>query len=363
MWEESGISSTAVPWHPCVIFQGVLLGVVLELILIPFLVPLVTLFTIFDCLRWMMGADGRRCRKTDAVADSEDDVTLVLPGLCCYCFWQLGMLQYIAEQFDTSSVRLAGISSGAIGSVFLLSLEDAAAQVSSEAAAIRVRRRAHEVFQMIEKVCAPVVRHPLGFISRMGNVLDSMSSILPDKVPGSRLRIGVRRLSTGPFPALVPAVIDNIESRSELLSALQATSTVWLVVRAWPFTYVDKLGAYCADGVNVFSCWWILEFIQQWWDRTSERTAPAHAHDGLFSYVYAAFNCGTMEHLLQPIGRMIWVTPTVGAHLDVRNCARFSGWFIAEQWRNGYAHARELDSRGYFSALQRRSNLQYSRSW
>ena len=196
----------------------------------------------------------------------------------------------------------------------------------------------------------------------MGSVLDSMSSMLPDKDVGNRLSIGVRRLSVGPSPALVPAVIDSFKSRSELMLAIQATSTVWLVVRPWPFRYVEKLGAYCSDGVNVFSGWWILEFVQQWWDGTSERTAPADAHSGCSSYLYAAFNCGIMEHLLQPVGHKIWVTPTIGAHLDMRNGARFSGWFIAEQWRNGYAHARELDSRGYFSALQRRSNLQYSRS-
>lgn len=37
----------------------------------------------------------------------QEHTTLVLPGTCAYLFWQLGMIQYLCEHFDTRGVKLA----------------------------------------------------------------------------------------------------------------------------------------------------------------------------------------------------------------------------------------------------------------
>eukprot|EP00931_Biecheleriopsis_adriatica_P051436 TRINITY_DN29833_c0_g1_i1.p1 TRINITY_DN29833_c0_g1~~TRINITY_DN29833_c0_g1_i1.p1 ORF type:complete len:431 (-),score=34.73 TRINITY_DN29833_c0_g1_i1:229-1416(-) len=356
-WQESGISSKAKPWSLSLTLGGALLGLCLALILLPPLILLALLLTLSEALHSFITACTNKARHIGGQEEIEGDdqhITLVLPGLCGYIFWQLGMLQYICERFDTSNVKLAGVSSGAIGAALLLALEEAAAKPGPEPEAMKVRRRAQEVFQLVEKSCAPIVGHPLGFVTRLGSVLDAMMDILPQgPIPDGRVRIGVRRFVLSPCPSLVPGVVHCFRSREELMTAIQASSTVWLVVRAWPFRWVNSLRSFCSDGVHIFSITWLLEYAQHLWDGTASRTGPHAAHPGL-GRLYAAYNCGAMKLLLPHRGLKIWVTPTVGEHLDVKYCARFSGWFIAEQWRQGYVHARDLDAQGHFQGLTRR---------
>ncbi|CAE7653458.1 unnamed protein product [Symbiodinium sp. KB8] len=68
------------------------------------------------------------------------------------------MIQYLCEHFDTSNIKLAGVSSGAISAVVLLHFEELAAEAASavepgesgKVASAAVRRRAQELFQFVE---------------------------------------------------------------------------------------------------------------------------------------------------------------------------------------------------------------------
>ena len=35
----------------------------------------------------------------------DEDVVIVMPGTCAYVFWQIGMVQYLAEHFDTRHAK------------------------------------------------------------------------------------------------------------------------------------------------------------------------------------------------------------------------------------------------------------------
>ncbi|CAE8641117.1 unnamed protein product [Polarella glacialis] len=266
------------------------------------------------------------------------------------------MVQYISERFDTRGVKLAGVSSGAIGAVLLLALEEAAARPGPGAASSKVRRRAQEVFKLVERASSPVVKHPLGFLLRLGSVLDKVAAeVIPEKCPeGNRVRVGVRRVAGGLVPALVPGVVTGFKNREDLKEAVLASSTVWLIVRPWPCRYLACKKWFCADGVNPFSFYCLVEYLLHLRKGLAKRTAPRHTHSGGLDLIYAMWNCGVMKRLLSSRGRHIWVTPTVGGRLDLRYALRVSGWFLAEQWCQGYAHTRDLDAQGYWKYLNRR---------
>lgn len=259
------------------------------------------------------------------------------------------MIQYLCENFDTRRLRLAGVSSGAIAAVLLLSLEE-------ETSAVGVRRKALEVFALVERVSAPLFGWPLGFLSRLGSLLEEVTQVLPENCNlCSRLRVGVRKLALDFIPAAVPAMVTGLKTRESLIEAVLASSTVWLVVRKAPYRYLSLLKAYCSDGVNPFSFYCFFEYLQHRLSSLACRTAPANTHSRGLDVIYAIWNCGVMRVLLPQRGRYLWVTPTMGGRLDLCYCLRFSSWFITEQWRQGYKHARDLDEQGYWNLLTRRS--------
>jgi len=80
---------------------------------------------------------------------------------------------------------------------------------------------------------------------------------------------------------------------------------------------------------------------------------PSYLVNGLDIF-YALWNCGAMRVMLPRRGIHLWVSPTVGGHLEIQHSLHVSGWWGAEQWQRGYIHARELDAQGYWNALPRR---------
>lgn len=268
--------------------------------------------------------------------------------------WQLGMAQYVCERFDTRGARLAGVSSGAISAGFFLALEAAVGDARGSDASTKARQRAHEIFAMIETTISPMMGWPLGFVSRIGSLLDVMiPRVLPDARAGNRVLIGMRRLNKS-CPAIVPDVMTNFESKTDLVDAIQASSTVWLVVRPNPMRWLAQKAAFCSDGVNPFSFFCVFEYMWHLLTGLYKRTAPSHTAGGLQT-IYAMWNCGVMRKMLPFRGTKLWLTPTVGGKLLIYSCLRFSTWFMAEQWRQGYAHARELDAKNYWHPLPRRA--------
>lgn len=362
-WTHAGISSTARPWHPALAFVGTVLGLGLLVAALPILLPLALVLTVCEGLRDLLGLDAKDAAMHGKVEASNEDITLVLPGTCAYVFWQLGMIQYLCERFDTRDLKLAGVSSGAIAAMLAVALEEAAVK-APERPAEAVRARAHEIFRLVEQRSAHLVGWPLGFLARLGTVLDGLAEeILPPNLDYSvlsqRLRVGVRRLAySTALPALVPDMVAEFNSREDLEDAVLASSSVWLVTRPFPCRYLPRKAAFCNDGVNPFSLYCFVDYLRQMRGGSAAcmaaRTAPAHTHSGGLDRIYAIWNCTVMRVLLPNRGKHIWVTPTLGGRLDVRFCLRISGWFIAEQWRQGYAHARDLDSQGHWALLCRR---------
>lgn len=360
-WTDAGISSEARPWHPAVAFVGTVLGLGSFVAALPLLLPVALVLTVCEGLRDLLGLDAKAAAVYGKAEGSNEDVTLVLPGTCAYVFWQLGMMQYLCERFDTRKVKFAGVSSGAIAAMLALALEEAATK-TPERPAEAVRARAHEIFQLVEQRSAHLVGWPLGFIARLGTVLEGLAAeILPPNldylVLSQRLRVGVRRLAcSAALPALVPDVIAEFSSRDELEDAVLASSSVWLITRVFPCRYVPRKAAFCSDGVNPFSLYCFIDYLRQMRGGVgacmATRTAPALTHSGGLDRIYAIWNCTVMRLLLPSHGKHIWVTPTLGGRLNVRFCLRVSGWFIAEQWRQGYAHARDLDSQGHWALLR-----------
>ncbi|CAK9041436.1 Hypothetical protein SCF082_LOCUS23945 [Durusdinium trenchii] len=325
------------------------------------------LLTSLEAMRELLRLNGRN-EHPDA---EESGVTLVLPGTCSYIFWQLGMIQYLCEHFDTRSAKLAGVSSGAVSAVMLLHMEEiaqkaAAAEKDSEnaglAAAAAARQRAQEVFEIIEGKTAELMRTPLSFFGRLGQLMEDLAPrVLPEGdaiALGSRLQIGVRRLATGVVPALVPDVVGSFTSRDELLDGVLASCNVWLVVRLHPCRFLPSLSAFCSDGVNPYSLYCFWDYLCQRLTGQAEISAPHEMHGGILDRIYAIWNCTLAVKVLLPSsGKRLWVSPTVGGRLNVMYLLRFSGWFIGEQWQQGYAHARDLDARGYWQALPRRPGM------
>ncbi|CAE7573972.1 unnamed protein product [Symbiodinium necroappetens] len=214
---------------------------------------------------------------------------------------------------------------------------------------------------------------------------------------------------------MVPDVISSFPDREELQEAVLASSNVWLVVSFLPWRWLPgagAAGALCSDGVNPFSLFCFYDYARQLWSRDCQTTAPSHLHHGhgqinlwvfwasggdriffwscdgvmkavgskcrwrflgsfadtqskaasarhggILDRIYPIWNCTVMKALLCPKDRHIWVSPTVGGRLDVKNLLRFSDWFIGHQWQEGYSHAKDLDAAGYWAELARRPGL------
>jgi len=366
-WLDAGISPKAKGWSALRGIVELVLGIALLVFLILLVIPLALFLTSFEVLRELLGLDRRR---PESIQGEESQVTLVLPGTCAYLFWQLGMIQYICEHFDTRNAKLAGVSSGAISAAMLLQMEEigAAAAMSCDSndsgrcAAEAVRRRAHEIFAIIEERSAKVMQSPLSFWCRLGSLMEDLApTLLPEGdtiALGSRLQIGVRRLATDRFiPAMVPDVLSSFTSREELLDSLLASSNVWLVVSLQPCRYVPSLGAFCSDGVNPYSIYCFFDYLWQRLNGQYEISAPKHMHAGIFDRIYAIWNCTVMKVMLPSSGRNIWISPTIGGRLNIMNFLRFSGWFMGYQWQQGYIHARDLDAKGYWQGLSRRPGM------
>jgi len=354
---DAGIIQTAKPWSLFTIVFGTLAGILFGALVCLPLVLFMLMQTLFDTLCWL--SDTQKEHYPGSIA-GDNEVVLVLPGTCSYAFWQFGMLQYICEHYDTRGARIAGVSSGAIGAAFVLLLEDAAEKAENKADAVRrIRTCAQDLFRRGEQELAMVCTWPLGFLGRLGRILDCMVEqvVTPEKFDGSRLRIGVRRFVAGPFPSLVPDSISNFCSPAELKAAVRASSVVWMVVRLAPVLYLPQMASFCADGVNALSFFLFVEYWSQWRRGIAHRTLPPHTHSGGLDMIYPLWNCGVMATLLPRGGRHLWVCPTMGGRLQVRHFLHFSAWFAGEQWQQGYAHAAQLDSEGYWSAaLPRRTS-------
>lgn len=362
-WSDSGIESKAKPWSGLTTLFGTVLGLSLFALVFPILLAIALLNTALEAVRHAFCLNESRAGTAAsfegsfeaAPAASAEDVTLVIPGTCSYAFWQIGMVHYLCEHFDTRNVKIAGVSSGAVCATFILAMEKAKEGLHGEEASAAVRRAAHEMFAIVEERAASVSWWPLAFLCRLGGVLDDvLTELCPEDFPaGERVSVGVRRWARGPIPGIVPAFCSNFQSRAEYMSAVMASSTVWLIVRLQPCRYVGMKAAWCSDGVNPFSFFCVWEYIRHLQTGLAAWTAPRVAHAGWVSHIYAAWNCGIMDTMLPKSGKHLWVTPTEGGFVQVQYALRISGWFIAEQWRQGYAHAREMDRRGCWHPLRR----------
>lgn len=195
LWATAGTASSIKPWSWSVTISGSVLGVVLFIAAFPLLLTFALTLTLLEALRHAFALDPYAM---DSRAGADEDVTLVMPGVCGYVLWQLGMLHYLCERFDTRGAKLAGTSSGAVGAVFILALEEAASGAATgRDAAERVRHRAQGVFACAEQHLATVTKWPLGFLFHLGSVLDAVvAQFAPaDAAVGHRVRVGLRRLS------------------------------------------------------------------------------------------------------------------------------------------------------------------------
>eukprot|EP00435_Cladocopium_sp_Y103_P048959 s829_g14.t1 len=299
-WFDAGISPKAKGWPAVRGIVEVILGVALIFLLILLILPIAVFLTSFEALRELFRLDRPQ---VDEAECEEDQVTLVLPGTCSYLFWQLGMIQYVCEHFDTRNAKLAGVSSGAIGAVLLLQMEEIAtaatescnSETSGLCAAQAVRRRAREVFEIIEESAAELMVSPLSFWCRLGNLMETLAPrLLPEGETsglGSRLQIGVRRLATDRVPAMVPDVLTSFATRDELLESILASSNVWLVVSLQPWRYVPSLEAQCSDGVNPYSLYCFYDYLRQRLNGQYKISAPSHMHAGVLDRIYAIWNC------------------------------------------------------------------------
>mmetsp|Transcript_52620 Transcript_52620/g.118972 ORF Transcript_52620/g.118972 Transcript_52620/m.118972 type:complete len:413 (+) Transcript_52620:79-1317(+) len=358
-WTNAGIDSSLKPWDLGVTLRGTVLGLGLFTLALPVLLALAITVTCMEATRRALGLRGAQeeTLPDEVKGDcSEVKMTLVLPGTCTYVFWQAGMVHYLCEHFDTRCARLAGVSSGAVSACLLLALEEAAAAGAPEQAAARVRLRAHAIFAIVERRLAHIVGWPLGFVGRLGPVLEPlMEELLPrDLEVGDRFRVGMRRLTGRFLPVPMPHAMTGFGSSADLIAAVGASSTVWLVTRMRPLLWLRQIGAFCADGVNPFSLYCLIEYLQQLLSGASERSAPRSTCGGGLDRIFPAWNCGVMSVLLPRQGNLRWVTPTMGGRLQLQYILRVSGWWIGEQWRRGYAHARDLDKDGYWQPLPRR---------
>jgi len=357
-YNDAGIPSTAVGWSVATATSGTIVGVVGFGLALPVLLPFAILSTVAEALRHCIGLD---TYVTEAEEGDDDQITLVMPGMCTFAFWQVGMTHYLCENFDTRGCKMAGVSSGAICSAMFLKLEKAASAGTRSTAAERVREQAHAIYALLEKRLEPVATWPCAFVCRLGGVLDALVDdiLLEDFADdaeivriGNRIRIGFRRLAGGAVPALVPDTVNSFSNATDLITSMSVSGHVGIMVRPTFLAFFARKNAYCSDGVNPFSFYCFIDYWLQRRRGIQERTAPSYCQNGL-DVIYALWNCGAMRVLLPRKGKHLWISPAVGGKLDVRNSMRVSDWWAAEQWRLGYAHAKELDAMGYWNDLPR----------
>eukprot|EP00928_Gymnodinium_smaydae_P046989 TRINITY_DN31332_c0_g1_i1.p1 TRINITY_DN31332_c0_g1~~TRINITY_DN31332_c0_g1_i1.p1 ORF type:complete len:442 (+),score=106.12 TRINITY_DN31332_c0_g1_i1:70-1326(+) len=362
-WADAGVDLEHIPrWSAGTTALGLLLAALFVAVVAPAVITIMLVLTTLEWLRHLVRRepDGNSCC-SDEAEGRDEDVLLVLPGTCTYAFWQAGMVQYLCERFDTRGARLVGVSSGAICAGIVLELEAAAAAAAGggdgAAAAAAVRLRAQEMCRRSIEEVAKVGSWPLGFLGRLGGALDALAAAFlgGDRLEAAgRVRIGVRRLAFDGVPALVPDVVSDFKSGEQFIDAMMASSHVGAIVRPTPMRYLKQKAAWCSDGVNPFSFYCLIEYLQQRAQGLTAITCPPHTYEGLQA-IYALWNCGAMRALLPRRGRHLWVTPTVGGRLDIRYSLRVSPRFVAEQWAEGYRHAADLDKQqGFWDVLPRR---------
>ena len=148
---ESGITVLAKPIALSVNIFGTLLLLPFVLGLIPLLLVVVALSTVFDGVHCLLCAPEP---VVDLGGDGADRArggpVLVFPGTCNGVFFQFGMTQYLAERYDLRGARVVGVSSGALCAALLLALEHAADAAPPAARAAAARARACEVYALIE---------------------------------------------------------------------------------------------------------------------------------------------------------------------------------------------------------------------
>ena len=112
---ESGITVLAKPIALSVNIFGTLLLLPFVLGLIPLLLVVVALSTVFDGVHCLLCAPEP---VVDLGGDGADRArggpVLVFPGTCNGVFFQFGMTQYLAERYDLRGARVVGVSSGAL---------------------------------------------------------------------------------------------------------------------------------------------------------------------------------------------------------------------------------------------------------
>merc|ERR1719215_1112864 len=139
-WKESGTATCAKPWPKHVAVGGLVALFSFLAANFPWLLILALFQTAHEGLRYLLGFD----KYITAYDEGKDeDVTFAIPGTCLYAMWQLGMVQYVCERFETRKCKIAAVSSGALGIAVMLALEKVAEGAKSDQeAAERVRRRA-----------------------------------------------------------------------------------------------------------------------------------------------------------------------------------------------------------------------------
>jgi len=321
--------------------------------LLPMLLVISLISTFCEALRYLF------CLNKYVVAfedGNDEQVTLVLPAVATYIFWQAGMVHYLCEHFDTRRAKIVAVSSGAVCTMALLAFEAAALKGNCELSKRqRIRQRATEIFRETENATTHLLTSPIGFVARLGTALDGvLRNMLPEEFDanalGDRVRIGIRRLEGCFPPALMPDVISEFSTKTELLNATAISSHLGLIVRPFPVAYLESKKAWCCDGVNVYSFYYAFEYVSQLWFGIASRAAPAKIMNGLDT-VYALLNCGVIRMMLPRRGKTLWVTPALGNKLRTRFALRVSGYWTARQWQHGYAHAKELHAQGHWNLL------------
>ena len=142
-------------------------------------------------------------------------------------------------------------------------------------------------------------------------------------------------------------------------TAVVASSNVGLLVHPW---FARRFrGGFYADGVNPFSAWCVVDYVRQSLSGLSAVTAPRHTWNGgrmPWHRLHSAWNVGAIAAMLPTNGpgssRHVWVTPTVGGHIDLLRVLLVSGPWVFRLYQQGYEQALSLDQQGYFHELSGR---------
>ena len=274
----SGISVHAQPITPLVTVIWTLLFAPLVVLLTPLLFAYAVVNTAFEVMNYLhrgpeegdvIDLGGAKKRSPRAPSSSPQSsvasaplsrrVDLVLPGTGNNVFFQMGMVQWIAETFDTRACRLLGVSSGAVCATLLLALERAA-EKEPGGGRDAARARAEIVYRAVEERVGPLcaAHGPLGFAGRIGGAIDDLvRALFDDDVAShsdlSRVYLGVRRLRWNAAssllpPTLAPTAVCGFGGRRALVDAVRASTTLPAVVAAAPLRRLSGVG-WCMDGL------------------------------------------------------------------------------------------------------------------